>query len=276
MSASTADLAAVKTRQQAVWASGNYAIVGSRSVIVGEQLCETVDLRSGERVLDVATGSGNTALSAARRFCPTTGIDYVPALLEHARRRAAAEGLDVVFADGDAEAIPVPDASFDVVLSTFGVMFAPDHPRAAAELLRVCRPGGRIGLSNWVHDGFIAEIFATTARHVPPPAGTTPPVSWGDPAHLRQLFGEEVQMSVTRRPLLLRFPSPPFWVDFFATNYGPTRTAFNAVGHTGADALRADLLDAIGRYDVSDDDTLVLRQDYIDVVVSKPRSDAGR
>jgi SAM-dependent methyltransferase len=251
------------------WASGNFGNIGARHTIVSELLCETADLHAGERVLDVATGAGNTAICAARRFCHTVGIDYVPALLEQARQRAAAEGLDVTFKEGDAAALPEPDASFDVVMSTFGVMFVPDHVAAAAELLRVCRSGGRIALANWVPDGAFGAIFGTIRNHVPPPDGFEPPAMWGTAAHLRTLFGD-LPITVNRRSAMLRFPSPDFWVEYSARNFGPTLKAFEAVGPDGADALRADLIAAIGPFNAARDGTLKLRQDYVEVVIGKP------
>jgi SAM-dependent methyltransferase len=163
----TPDLTTVKERQHKVWSSGDYGKVGVSLVVIGELLCEAVDVRSGQKVLDVATGSGNTAISAARRFCKATGIDYVPDLIEQARERAAAEGLDVAFEVGDAENLPYPDASFDVVLSTLGVMFTPDQHKAARELLRVCKPGGKIGLANWVPDGYVGNMLRTVGKHFP-------------------------------------------------------------------------------------------------------------
>src|SRR6188472_185656 len=178
------DLAAVKTKQQAMWASGDFAVIGTTLQIVGEMICEAVDLRAGERVLDVAAGNGNATLAAARRFADVTSTDYVPALLDGGRRRAEAEGLAVRFEPADAENLPYGDASFDVVLSTFGVMFAPDHRQAARELVRVCRPGGRIGLASWTPGGFIGDLLRTVAKHVPPPAGVSSPVLWGTDAHL--------------------------------------------------------------------------------------------
>src|SRR6187401_266333 len=153
------DFAAIKQKQQATWASGDFAVVGTTLQIVGESLAEAIDIRAGERVLDVAAGNGNATLAAARRFARVTSTDYVPALLERGRRRAEADGLDVTFEVADAEALPYPDAGFDVVLSTFGVMFAPDHEQAAAEMMRVCRPGGRIGLASWTPAGFVGQLF---------------------------------------------------------------------------------------------------------------------
>src|SRR5258706_7954785 len=175
------DFAAVKSRQQNTWASGDFSVVASRIVFQAEHLCETADVQAGWRVLDVATGSGNAAIAAARRGCEAVGVDYVPALLERGRVRAAAEHLDVRFVEGDAEDLRFPDASFDAVLSIYGVMFAPDHHRVAAELARVCRPGGRIALASWTPDGFIGETFPIFSRYLPPPPGPLPPAPWGDP-----------------------------------------------------------------------------------------------
>src|SRR5689334_20721663 len=186
--AAAPSLAAVKTKQQAMWASGDFAVIGTTLQIVGEELCERLDLLAGSRVLDVAAGNGNATLAAARRFANVTSTDYVPALLERGRRRAEADGLDVTFDVADAETLPYPDASFDVVLSTFGVMFAPDHEKAAREMLRVCRRGGRIGLASWTPQGFLGDLFRTVARHVPPPAGVASPMLWGTADHLEQLF----------------------------------------------------------------------------------------
>src|SRR6478752_6696029 len=202
------DYSAVKHRQQATWASGDFSVVASRIVFQAEHLCETADLQAGWRVLDVATGSGNAAIAAARRGCEAVGVDYVPALLQRGRVRAAAEHLDVEFVEGDAENLPFPDASFDAVLSIYGAMFAPDHDRAAAELARVCRPGGRIALASWTPDGFIGETFRVFSRHLPPPAGLQPPVRWGDEAYLKDLFGPAAaSVRSYRRTAVFRFRS---------------------------------------------------------------------
>jgi SAM-dependent methyltransferase len=264
------DIATIKERQQATWASGDYSAVGTRLLLVAELLCEAVDLRAGERVLDVACGNGNAALAAARRFCQVTGIDYVPALLERARQRAQAEGLDVTFQEADAENLPFPDASFDAVLSTCGAMFAPDQERTASELLRVCRPGGRIGMVNWVPDGYVGELFRTIGGYLPPPAGLRPPVRWGDSERLRELFGPEVTISAPRRTLRWRFPSAEHQAEFFATFYGPTNKALAALSPDRAAALKADMVEVARGFDVSDDETLVLRQDYLEAVITKP------
>jgi SAM-dependent methyltransferase len=261
------DLTAVKERQQQMWATGDYAEVGSRLQIVSEMLCEAVDLRAGERVLDVATGSGNTALAAARRFCDVTAIDYVPALLERGRERAAAERLPVDFQEGDAERLDVPDASFDAVLSTFGQMFAPDQQRTASEMLRVCRSGGRIGMANWTPEGFIGEIFRTIGRHVPPPPGVPPPARWGTEEGLHDLFGDAVSsMDVARRTYIFRFRSPEHWLEFFQAHYGPTLTAFGRLDHAGQAELGRDILDVLRRFNRAGTETLSVPSEYLEVV----------
>lgn len=263
------DLAAVKTKQQATWASGNYASVGNRILVVSELLCDAVDLRPGERVLDVASGTGNAALAAARRFADVTGIDYVPELLDLARTRAAAEGLDVDFRTGDAEALDFPDDGFDVVLSACGAMFAPDHQRTADELVRVCRPGGRIGMVNWCPDGYIGSLFRAIAAHVPPPPGVVPPGKWGDESYLLDLWGDTVTLIAPRKTFLFRFLSPEHHVEFFAQHYGPTLKAFEAVGEAGRQALLDDILEAVRKFNRADDGTLVLEMDYLEVVATK-------
>lgn len=264
------DHVTIKQRQQQTWATGDFSAIGATTVIVAERLCDAVDLRSGQQVLDVACGSGNAALAAARRFTEVTGVDFVPALLERGRERAAAERLPVTLVEGDAEAIPFPDAAFDRVLSVFGVMFAPDQEQAARELLRVCRPGGRIGLANWTPDGFIGAVFRVTAGHVPPPAGLRSPMLWAEPERLRELFGQEiVSLEATPRQHFFRFHSPRHWLDFFRTWYGPTMRAFGALDASGQAALERDLLAVAGRFNRSGDATLVAPGDYLEVVATR-------
>lgn len=263
------DLAVVKSKQQVTWSSGDYAAVGNRILQVSELLCDAVDLRAGERVLDVATGSGNAALAAARRFADVVGIDYVPELLDRARQRAAVEGVEADFRAGDAEALDFGDDSFDVVLSACGAMFAPDHRRTASELVRVCRPGGRIGMVNWCPDSYVGELFRTIAAHVPPPPGVEPPGRWGDESYLRELWGDRVTLHAPRKTFLFRFLSPEHHVEFFARHYGPTLKAFEAVGEAGHAALRADILETARRFNRSGDETLVLAMDYLEVVATK-------
>lgn len=266
----TPDLSTIKNRQRETWASGDFAMIGATVVIVGELLCEAVDLHAGQKVLDVATGSGNTALAAARRWGEVTGVDYVPALLDRGRERAAAERLAIDFREGDAEALPFPDAAFDVVLSTFGAMFAPNQEKVARELLRVCRPGGKIGMANWTPEGWIGQLFRVTAQHVPPPAGLAAPVSWGDEARLSELFGVGVKsIQVSRRQFVFRYRSPEHWLEFFRTYYGPTLKAFEALDRSGQDRLATDLLDLTRRANRSGDATIVVPGEYLEVVATK-------
>jgi SAM-dependent methyltransferase len=264
------DTVAIKQRQQVAWAAGDYAAVGTRLLLTAELLCEAVDLRAGEQVLDVACGNGNASLAAARRFCQVVGVDYVPALLDRARRRADAEGLEVTFQEGDAEALPFPDATFDAVLSTCGAMFAPDQEQTAAELLRVCRPGGRIGMVNWTQDSYVAELFRAIGRQVPPPPGLRPPAQWGDEGRLRELFGPAVGITAPRREFLWRFPSAAHQAEFFATFYGPVTRTLAALDEQRADALRAEMTEIAERHNVAADGTLVLRMDYLEAVIRKP------
>ena len=268
--AAAVDLAAVKARQQVAWSSGDYAVIGTTLQIVGETLCESLDLRAGERVLDVAAGNGNASLAAARRGCTVTASDYVPALLDRARERAAAERLDIAFREADAEALPFADASFDVVVSTFGVMFTPHQEQAAAELVRVCRPGGRIGLSNWTPEGFIGQLFKTIGRHVPPPAGVRSPVLWGTRARLDELFAAgSPSIRVEQRSFVFRYRSPAHWIEVFRTWYGPVLKAFAALDAAGQAALTDDLTALIGRFNRAGSDSVVVPSDYLDVVVSR-------
>jgi SAM-dependent methyltransferase len=271
VSASAPDLAAVKSRQQGTWASGDFSVVASRIVFQAEHLCETADIQAGWRVLDVATGSGNLALAAARRGCEVKGVDYVPALLERGRIRAAAEHLAVDFIEGDAENLGFPDASFDAVLSIYGVMFAPDHKRAAAELARVCRPGGRIALASWTSDGFIGETFRTFARYIPPVPGLQPPVRWGDEVYLESLFGDvAASMTSHRRSAVFRFRSAEENVDFFRTHYGPTLRAFESLDPSQRASLYNDLVALARRYDRNGGaGSIAITADYLETVIER-------
>jgi len=265
----TPDFAAIKQRQQATWASGDYAVVGTTLQIVGEQLAETVDVRAGERVLDVAAGNGNATLAAARRFAEVTSTDYVPALLDKGRERARAEGFEVQFEVADAEALPFADASFDVVLSTFGVMFTPDHARSAAEMLRVLRPGGRIGLANWTPEGFIGRLFKTIGAHLPPPAGLKSPALWGTEAHLATLFGAQGQIRCERRRFNFRYHSAVHFLQVFRTVYGPTHKAFAALDAAGQEALARDITALAEELNTAGDKSLVVPSEYLETVVTK-------
>lgn len=264
----TPDLAAIKQRQQATWASGDYHMIGTQILIVSEMLIEALDVHSTERVLDVATGSGNAALAAARRGCSVVGVDYVPALLARARRRAEAEGLVAEFVEGDAEALPFKDGSFDVVSSVFGSMFAPNQEQAASELARVCRPGGRVGIVAHTPDGFIGNLFKTNAKHVPPPAGLRSPIQWGTEERLRELFGDSIaELRVEKSHYVFRDRSPQHFVEYWRRYYGPTLKAFEAVGEAGRAAFEADLLDLIARFNTADDGTMVVPSEYLKAVI---------
>jgi SAM-dependent methyltransferase len=261
---------AIKARQQAMWASGDFAVIGATLQIVGELLNEAADVRAGHRVLDVAAGSGNATLAAARRFASVTSTDYVPALLERGRRRADAEGFaNVTFEVADAEALPYPDASFDVVLSTFGVMFAPDHQRAAAELMRVCSPTGRIGLTNWTPTGFLGQLLRLIAGYVPPTPGVQSPLLWGTEAHVRELFPGAATIEHTSRMFAFRYRSPEHWVEVFRNFYGPTHTAFLALDADGQAGLEADLVALLRSWDLGGGNGLVVPGEYLETVVTK-------
>jgi ubiquinone/menaquinone biosynthesis C-methylase UbiE len=264
------DLAAVKQRQQQTWASGDFSMVGARIVLVAEQLCDAADLHAGWRVLDVATGSGNAAIAAARLGCTTVGLDYVPSLLDRARKRAAAECLHVDFVEGDAEDLPFPDASFDAVTSVFGVMFAPDHARAAAELLRVCRPGGTIALASWTPDSFIGELFRTVSAHVPPPPGVPSPMRWGTEEHLHRLLGDHVEnLTIRERTFTFRFTSPEEFVTFFRLWYGPTLKAFAALNEIARDALESELVELATQVDRLGGDAVAIPASYIEALATR-------
>ncbi len=264
------DLEAIKQRQQATWASGDYAVIGITLQIVGESLAEAADLRAGERVLDVAAGNGNATLAAARRFATVTSTDYVPHLLEKAATRARADGLAVEFRVADAESLPFADGSFDVALSTFGAMFAPDHNRTAEELLRVIRPGGRIALAAWTPEGFIGELFRLVGAHVPPPAGVRSPVRWGDEAYLVELFGSDAaDIHCVRRTFNFRYHSPAHWIEVFRTYYGPTHKAFAALDSEGQTRLHADLMKLLESRNVGGPSSLVVPGEYLEAVITR-------
>jgi ubiquinone/menaquinone biosynthesis C-methylase UbiE len=262
------DFAAVKSRQQAAWGAGDYARIGTTLQIVGEMLCEAVDLRSNQRVLDVAAGNGNATLAAARRFAEVVSTDYVGALLERGRERAAADRLPVTFQEADAEALPFADASFDVVLSTFGVMFTPNQQQAANELLRVCRPGGKIGMANWTPESFIGQLFKTIGKYVPPAPGMKSPALWGNKAHLDMLFGT-ARVAARSRNFVFRYKSPKHWVEIFRDYYGPVVKAFAAIDQAARAALEADLYVLLGKFNAAKDSTLVVPSEYLEVVITK-------
>lgn len=269
-SSSAVDLPAIKARQQKSWSAGDYAVIGATLIVISEELCEAVDLHAGQSVLDVATGSGNTAIAASRRFCQVTGIDYVPALLEVGRKRAAAEDLPITFQQGDAEQLPFADASFDVVLSTLGVMFTPNQEQAANEFLRVCRSGGKIGLTNWTPTGFIGEVFRCIGKYIPPAPGLKPAALWGTEEHLRELFGNGItSLQATKRNFMFRYRSSEHWMEIFRTYYGPVFTAFQSLDEAGRKGLSQDLTSLLERYNIANDGTLVVPGEYLEAVALK-------
>ncbi|HEV2439458.1 MAG TPA: class I SAM-dependent methyltransferase [bacterium] len=261
------DLEAIKRRQQEAWADGDFSVLATGMVLVGELLCEAVDIHPGQTVLDVATGSGNTALAAARRGGQVTGIDFVPALLARGEERAAAERLSIAFREGDAERLPFDDGTFDVVLSTFGVMFVPDQERAAKELLRVCRPGGTIGLACWTPGSFMGQTFAVNARFVPPPPDLRPPVAWGSEARLRDLLGAGVaSVRAEPRHATMRAPSEEKWLEGRRKYFGPARKMFAALDAAQRDAYERDLVALLRRFNRAQDGTVIVPSEYLEVV----------
>jgi ubiquinone/menaquinone biosynthesis C-methylase UbiE len=251
-----------------MWASGDFAVIGTTLQIVGELLCEAVDLGAGERVLDVAAGNGNATLAAARRFARVTSTDYVPQLLDRGRARAEAEGLDVTFEVADAEALPYPTGTFDVALSTFGVMFAPDHSQSASELMRVCRAGGRIGLASWTPEGFLGKLFRVIAKHVPPPPGVQSPLLWGTKTHIQDLFTGSMSIEHRFREFAFRYRSAEHFVDVFRTFYGPTHKAFLALDPNGQAALEADMIALLQASDRGGAAGLVVPAEYLETVIT--------
>jgi ubiquinone/menaquinone biosynthesis C-methylase UbiE len=262
------DFEALKTRQHGAWSSGDYAVVGTTLQIVGEELCEALDLRAGQRVLDVAAGNGNATLAAARRWCNVVSTDYVGALLERGRLRANADGLSVEFREADAEALPFDDATFDAVISTYGVMFTPNQDRAAAELVRVCKHGGKIGLANWTPEGFIGQLFKTLGKYLPPPAGARSPALWGTEARIKEMFGASAShIRAERRNYVFRYRSPEHYLEIFKTYYGPVLKAFAALDATNQEALKRDILALINSMNRSGDGTMVVPGEYLEIII---------
>ena len=267
--AAAVDLAAIKGRQQIAWGSGDYAVVGTTLQIVGESLCEAIDLRSNQRVLDVAAGNGNATLAAARRFAEVVSTDYVAALLERGRERANADHLAVTFKEADAEALPFDDASFDVVLSTFGVMFTPNQAQAAQEMLRVVRPGGKIGLANWTPESFIGQLFKTIGKYVPPAPGLKSPALWGTRAHVEALFGPEASVAAESRHFVFRYKSPSHMLEIFRSYYGPVLKAFAAIDPPARESLEKDIRALMDKFNTARDGTLVVRSEYLEVIATR-------
>jgi ubiquinone/menaquinone biosynthesis C-methylase UbiE len=263
------DLAAIKNKQRIAWSSGDYAVIGTTLQIVGEALCEAIDLRSNQRVLDVAAGNGNATLAAARRFAYVISTDYVFSLLERGRERAKAERLPIAFQEGDAEALAFEDASFDVVLSTFGVMFTPNQELAASELMRVCRKGGKIGMTNWTPESFIGQLFKTIGKFVAPAPGVKSPLLWGTRAHLEMLFGPKAIVAAESKNFVFRYKSPKHWIETFRAYYGPVVKAFETIDADARKALEADLYALLDKFNVAKDGTLVIPSEYLEVVIIK-------
>jgi ubiquinone/menaquinone biosynthesis C-methylase UbiE len=264
------DLNALKARQHGAWSSGDYAVVGTTLQIVGEELCEAIDIRAGQKVLDVAAGNGNATLAAARRWCDVVSTDYVASLLERGQLRAEADGLKVEFKQADAEALGFEDATFDVVMSTFGVMFTPDQDRAAAQLLRVCKPGGKIGLANWTPEGFIGQLFKTLGKHLPPPAGARSPALWGTEARINEMFATAAaSIKAERRHFNFRYRSPEHFLDVFKSYYGPMLKAFAALDTANQQRLREDILALIATMNRASDGTMIVPSEYLEIVIVK-------
>jgi SAM-dependent methyltransferase len=269
MTVTSPALEGIKQKQQATWASGDYAVIGTTLQVVGESLCEAADLHAGWRVLDVAAGNGNASLAAARRGCAVVATDYVTELLDGAQRRAAANDLAITTQFADAEHLPYADASFDAVLSTFGVMFVPDPDRAAAEMLRVTRSGGVIGLANWTPEGFVGQMFKIVGAHVPPPTGIPSPLQWGTDDRLYELFGSERALRVDRRHFVFRYRSAQHWFETFITYYGPTFKAWGALDDAGKESFRSQLVALADAHNTATDGTLTVPSEYVEVVVER-------
>jgi len=264
------DFEALKARQHGAWSSGDYALIGATLQIVGEELCEALDLHAGQKVLDVAAGNGNVTLAAARRWCDVVSTDYVPSLLARGRQRAEADGLQIEFREADAEALPFGDGAFDVVVSSYGVMFTPNQDRAAAELARVCKRGGKIGLANWTPEGFIGQVFKTLGKYLPPPPGARSPALWGTEARIKEMFGASAAaIRAERRNFVFRYRSPEHFVEVFKSYYGPMLKAFAALDAANQQKLHQDLIALIGTMNRADDGTMIVPGEYLEVVILK-------
>ena len=259
---------AIKLKQQATWASGDYAQVGVTIVLIAELLCDAMDLHSGWKVLDVAAGSGNASLAAARCGCRVTSTDYVPALLENGRQRAAADGLRIVFEEADAENLPFPDFAFDAALSTVGIMFTPNQEKSASEIARVVKPGGTIGLACWTPAGFVGQIFRVLGKYIPPAPGLRPPSLWGTEARLHELFPNAASIHTTTRNFHFRSLSPEAWLDNFKTYYGPMLKAFASLDQAAQAGLRTDLLALVASLNRATDGTMILPSEYLEIVIT--------
>jgi ubiquinone/menaquinone biosynthesis C-methylase UbiE len=262
------DREAIRARQQSAWASGDYAVVGSALQVAGEELCETMNLYQDARVLDVAVGNGHASIAAARRWCDVTSTDFAPDVANRSRQRSEARNLGVRFVDGDAEDLPFADQSFDAVVSTFGAMFAADQERAASEMIRVCRRGGIVGLTNWTPDGFIGQLFRLVDRHAPTTPGGAP-FRWGTEDRLWELFGVYGRVESAPKRAVFRYRSPTDWVDKFRASYVPVLKTFAKLDAGKQRALTGELLELVTRFNSARDDTMVVAADYLEVVVTR-------
>lgn len=264
------DYRAIKVKQNAAWQSGDYAKIGTTLQIVGETLAETMDLRSGSSVLDVAAGNGNATLAFARRWCDVTSTDYVDTLLARSEARAFAENLPVHYQIADAEDLPFEDNQFDAVVSTFGVMFTPNQAQAAGELVRVCRSGGKIGLANWTPSGFIGSLFKVLGAHVPPPAGVASPALWGTRDWIETTFGGKARaIDVIEKSFVFRYCSPQHFIDVFREFYGPVHKAFLALEPARQADLESAIADLIAERNTATDGSMRVPATYAEVIVTK-------
>ncbi len=263
------DYSAIKTKQNAAWSSGDYAKIGMTLQITGEKLAEAADSIPGSKVLDVAGGNGNATLAFARRWCAVTSTDYVQNLLDDGRARAKAEGVEVTFQTADAEKLPFENGAFDIVTSTFGVMFTPNQKQAASELIRVCRPGGKIALANWTPESFIGVLFKTLGKHVPPPPGVQSPAQWGKKEWIEETFASDGDISMTMENFNFRYLSPDHFVDFFRTFYGPVHKAFLALGEAEQEELESDILETIAQFNVATDGSMIVPSEYAQIVITR-------
>ncbi|WP_299951116.1 class I SAM-dependent methyltransferase [uncultured Ruegeria sp.] len=268
--AQTADFTAIKAKQNAAWGSGDYSKVGVTLQITGEELAEAMDMCADSTILDVAAGNGNATLAFARRFCNVTSTDYVESLLEASGKRAQAEGLFVNYKVADAENLPFEDQSFDAVVSTFGVMFTPNQAQSAAELQRVVKSGGKIGMANWTPESFIGQLFKTIGKHVPPPAGVNSPAMWGNREWIDQTFGTQCEVaSFQRKNFMFRYRSAAHFMEYFRTFYGPMQKAFKALDTDGQTALRNDMMALIDKFDISTNDSLCISSEYAEIIIER-------
>ena len=261
---------AIKEKQNAAWGSGNYALIGSTLQLTGEELAERMNLPAGSKVLDVAAGNGNATMAFARRWAEVTSTDYVDTLLNFGKQRAEAEGFDVKYLIADAENLQVDYGDYDAVVSTFGVMFAPNQAKAASELIRACKSGGKIGMANWTPDGFIGQLFKVIGKHVAPPKGVKSPALWGTGDWLGDHFGDSAKsIEIIEKQFKFKYPSPEFFVDFFRKYYGPVHKACLALDEQGQINLENDILAIIDDLNVAEDGTMCVPSDYLEVIVTK-------